>query len=303
MEILEQIDILMQNLIANPKSDLVLKMFKKISPGKKLRSKLILNIAEINEKSLNLCAIIELIHCASLLHDDVIDESDTRRGNPSINAIFGAKSAIMLGDALYSKGFFELCKFDNFIASCVSDAVAKLSIGELMDVNLSQNFSANLDAYKDMIYLKTAVLIEACGKAAAKLTGADDEICVKFGEYGKNLGIAFQIIDDILDITQNSISLGKPAMNDYKEGKTTLPYIYLYRVLDKADKEKLKSFYKKSLNHDEILWIRTKFDEYNIIARAKNEAKDYGTKALQSIKDFKNEKLENIVKTMIYRDF
>ena len=68
-------------------------------------------------------------------------------------------------------------------------------------------------------------------------------------------------------------------------------------------KEKLKSFYKKSLNHDEILWIRTKFDEYNIIARAKNEAKDYGTKALQSIKDFKNEKLENIVKTMIYRDF
>ena len=111
MEILEQIDILMQNLIANPKSDLVLKMFKKISPGKKLRSKLILNIAGINEKSLNLCAIIELIHCASLLHDDVIDESDTRRGNPSINAIFGAKSAIMLGDALYSKGFFELCKF------------------------------------------------------------------------------------------------------------------------------------------------------------------------------------------------
>ena len=153
-----------------------------------------------------------------------------------------------------------------------------------------QSYSYNVTVQKKLQY-------------QANLARNKDEICAKFGEYGKNLGIAFQIIDDILDITQNSILLGKPAMNDYKEGKTTLPYIYLYRVLDKADKEKLKSFYKKSLNDDEILWLRTKFDEYNIIARAKNEAKDYGTKALQSIKDFKNEKLENIVKTMIYRDF
>jgi len=116
-------------------------MFLKISSGKKLRSKLLLKIAGESEISLKLCAIIELIHLASLLHDDVIDEANIRRGNPSINALFGSKNSVMLGDILYSKAYFELTKFDPSIAAVISDAVSKLSIGEMMDVKMAEKRS------------------------------------------------------------------------------------------------------------------------------------------------------------------
>ncbi|MBQ9876905.1 MAG: polyprenyl synthetase family protein, partial [Campylobacter sp.] len=242
---LEKIDFFMREFIAEFDCDEALKMFDELSSGKKLRSKLLLNIAGINESSLRLCAIIELIQAASLLHDDVIDESDTRRGKPSINATYGSKNAVMLGDILYSKAFFELTKFDKFIAGCISESVAKLSVGELIDVKMGESFNDDEKKYLNMIYLKTAALIESSAMSGAFLA---DLNTTKFGEYGKNLGIAFQIIDDILDITHDSVKLGKPALNDYKEGKTTLPYIYLYENLQVNDKEKLKSLFGKELN-------------------------------------------------------
>lgn len=300
MENLEQIDKIMRNFVAELGYDEATSMFADINSGKKLRSKLILNIAGASEPSIRLCAVVELIHAASLLHDDVIDDSELRRGKPAINALYGAKNAIMLGDILYSKGFFELSKFDDFVAMSISNAVSRLSIGELMDVKLGENFNANLDAYFKMIYYKTAVLIEASSESAAYLAKMDSQ---KFGEYGKNLGIAFQIVDDILDITQDEKTLGKPAMNDYREGKTTLPYIYLYRVLDKNGKEKLKSLYKKELTGDEISWLKAQFGEYNIISRCVNEAKDYVKKAILAISEYKNEALENVAKKMIDREF
>jgi len=300
MENSEKIDSIMRGFVSDLGYKKADEMFAKISSGKKLRSRLILNIAPVNEISLTLCAVVELIHLASLLHDDVIDDSELRRGQPSINAIYGTKDAIMLGDILYAKGFFELSKFDKFISGEISAAVANLSIGELMDVTMSAEFNANLDAYKKMIYYKTAVLIEASAKCAAFLGGLDE---MKFGEYGRNLGLAFQIIDDILDITQDPKTLGKPNFSDFKEGKTTLPYIYLYRVLDANGKERLKSLFKREPNEDEISWLKAQFEEFNVISRSINEARALGQKALESIKEYQNEALENIAKKMIYREF
>ena len=299
-ENLEKIDILMREFIAEFGYDEALKMFDELSSGKKLRSKLLLNIAGTSDEALRICAIIELIQAASLLHDDVIDESDTRRGKPSINATHGSKNAVMLGDILYSKAFFELTKFDKFIAGTISESVAKLSVGELMDVKMSENFNDDEQKYLKMIYLKTAALIESSAMSGAFLAGLDT---AKFGEYGKNLGIAFQIIDDILDITQDSAKLGKPALNDFKEGKTTLPYIYLYENLNSQEKEKLKSLFKKELNSQESAWIRAKFDEFKIIEKCINLAKNYGEKALNSVKEFDNKKLNEIVLNMINREF
>ena len=152
-ENLEKIDILMREFIAEFGYDEALKMFDELSSGKKLRSKLLLNIAGSSDEALRICAIIELIQAASLLHDDVIDESDTRRGKPSINATHGSKNAVMLGDILYSKAFFELTKFDKFIAGTISESVAKLSVGELMDVKMSENFNDDEQKYLKMIYL------------------------------------------------------------------------------------------------------------------------------------------------------
>ena len=329
---LDQIDLIMKSFIADCGYELASEMFDRLSPGKKLRSKLLLNIAQKDEKSLRLCAIIELIQAASLLHDDVIDESSVRRGKPSINATYGSKNAVMLGDILYSKAYFELSKFESRIAAALSGAVTKLAVGELMDVSLSDDFNDDASKYLQMIYLKTSALIEEVARCGAFLkfgsaenrgeisdiSGAknEDEIpsaakdhdkissaSAKFGEYGKNLGLAFQIIDDILDVTQSSEALGKPSLSDFAEGKTTLPYIYLYENLDDAQRQKLKSFFKKQLRESEISWIKTKFSEHGIIERCINEARAYGQKALEAVAEFKNDKLEQIVRDMIDREF
>ena len=328
----DQIDLIMKSFIADCGYEPASEMFDRLSPGKKLRSKLLLNIAQKDEKSLRLCAIIELIQAASLLHDDVIDESSVRRGKPSINATYGSKNAVMLGDILYSKAYFELSKFESRIAATLSLAVTKLAVGELMDVSLSNDFNDDASKYLQMIYLKTSALIEevarcgaflkfgdaenrgeisdiSCAKNESKIPSAakdHDKISstsAKFGEYGKNLGLAFQIIDDILDVTQSSEALGKPSLSDFAEGKTTLPYIYLYENLDDSERQKLKSFFKKQLCQSEISWIKAKLSEHGIIERCINEARAYGQKALEAVAEFKNDKLEQIVRDMIDREF
>ena len=297
---MEKIDLIMKNFIAELGYEPANAMFVRINSGKKLRSKLLLKIAGENEQSLKICAIIELIHLASLLHDDVIDDADTRRGSPSINASFGTKNAVMLGDILYSKGFYELSKFPHEIAGEISGAVSKLSVGEMMDVDLSAKFNEDKSAYETMIYYKTAVLIEAVAAVGAMLAGLDAR---NFKIYGKNLGLAFQIVDDILDVTQDAATLGKPNFSDFKEGKTTLPYIYLYESLNEADKEKLKSLFKKDLSEAERGWVRAKMNETGAILKSIEAAKNLGEQAIKSVEKFNIDGLESIVKSMIDREF
>ena len=297
---MEKIDLIMKNFIAELGYEPANAMFAQINSGKKLRSKLLLKIAGESEQSLKICAIIELIHLASLLHDDVIDDAGTRRGSPSINASFGTKNAVMLGDILYSKGFYELSKFPHEIAGEISGAVSKLSIGEMMDVDLSAKFNEDKSAYETMIYYKTAVLIEAAAAVGAMLAGLDAR---NFKIYGKNLGLAFQIIDDILDVTQDAATLGKPNFSDFKEGKTTLPYIYLYESLSEVDKEKLKSLFKKDLSEAERGWVRAKMNETDAIKKSIEAAKNLGEQAIKSVEKFNVDGLENIVKSMIDREF
>jgi octaprenyl-diphosphate synthase len=277
-----------------------LSLYDKLPAGKRLRAKLILKIADNSEKSIKLASIVELIHAASLLHDDVIDDADTRRGIASINALFGNKTAIMLGDILYSKGFSELTSFSQDISKTISDAVTMLSIGELMDVQLSKSLNLNQALYFDMIYKKTAVLIEAAAKSAALLAGKDSEA---FALYGKNLGLAFQIIDDVLDITMDSQTLGKPALHDFEEGKTTLPYLYLLESLEKDEKEKLKGLYKKCLDEAEKDWIQEKMQKHQAIEKSVHLAQKLGYEALDAIKKEKSSALESVIKNMIEREF
>ncbi|BCX79203.1 polyprenyl synthetase family protein [Campylobacter sp. 19-13652] len=297
---MQEINSLISSFIKELDYEPILQMYERISTGKMLRSKLIMAIAGSSENAINLCAIVEMIHLASLLHDDVIDEADTRRGTPSINALYGTKDAVMLGDVLYSKAFSKLSGFAPEISNKISNAVAGLSVGELMDVRLGDGFSVDVEAYWRMIYLKTAILIEASAYSAAVLAGFDAD---KFGVYGKSLGLAFQIIDDVLDITQSSEVLGKPALNDFSEGKTTLPYIYLYERLGESDKERLKSLYKKSLSYDEVMWLKKVMRESGAINECVNRAKTLAAEALEAISEYKNEKLQSIIKNMIDREF
>ena len=276
-----------------------LDLLDKLATGKMLRSKLVLKIAGVSDESIKLCAIVEMIHAASLLHDDVIDEANTRRGKPSVNALFDNKTAIMFGDILYSRAFTELTLMDKRVAYTISNSVTQLSIGEMLDVDLANTFNTSYDKYLDMIYKKTGSLIEAAAKAAAILAGLDEN---KYALYGKNLGVAFQMIDDILDITQDSQTLGKPAMLDFVEGKVTIPYLLLHERLE--NKTKLEALYKKELSAEESLWIKEQMNITKALEDSITQAKEIGNIAINAVKDEKDsETLVFIMKAMIEREF
>ena len=294
VKVKEQIKIFVEE--CNDKKSL--ELLEKLATGKMLRSKLILKIAGVNSETIRLCAIVEMIHAASLLHDDVIDEADTRRGKPSVNALYDNKTSIMFGDILYSKAFTELSQMDKEVAYTVSNAVTLLSVGEMLDVDLTENFNKSYDKYLDMIYKKTASLIEASAKAAALLASLDKD---KYALYGKNLGLAFQMIDDILDITQDSATLGKPAMLDFVEGKVTIPYLLLHERVE--DKAKLEALYKKPLSEEESSWIKKQMASTKALEDSINQAKKLGLEAIEAVKDEENDSLVQIMSAMINREF
>ena len=297
---IEKVENLIKSYILECGED-IFSLYQKVPAGKRLRAKLVLKIAGESEESIKLASIIEMIHVASLLHDDVIDDAMTRRGVDSINAIFGNKSAIMLGDILYSKAYEKLVSFQSDISQKIAWAVAMLSIGELLDVELSKSINLDKDRYFDMIYKKTAVLIEATAYCAASLVGKDSE---KYATYGKNLGLAFQVIDDVLDVIQNDKTLGKPALNDFKEGKTTLIYIDLINSLEGSDKERVISFFKKELSDSDRMWLLQKVFQSGALKKSIDLSKELGKKALDAVEGEENSiELQKIVRDMIEREF
>jgi len=289
-----------EQFIADLNDKEVASLYAKLPQGKRLRAKLILKIAGSSLAVVKTAAIVEMIHVASLLHDDVIDDAFTRRSRPSLNALYGNKTAIMLGDILYSKGFLELNNISSEVAKMVSNAVVQLSLGELKDVSLSKTFNTDKSIYLEMIYQKTASLMEASAGAAALLAGKDKKA---YMTYGRNLGIAFQMIDDILDITSDAATLGKPALHDFEEGKTTLPYIYLYEALDTADKEKLLSLHAKHLNREEQEWILAKMEVHQVVQKSYLEAKVLIEEAIELMKERGESALSSIAMAMIERNF
>jgi len=275
-------------------------LYSKLPKGKRLRAKLILKIASKSDDAIATAAIVEMIHAASLLHDDVIDDAFTRRGEQSLNAIYGNKTSIMFGDVLYSKGFYELNNIGENVSKVVSNAVIQLSLGERNDILLSESFNHDKDKYLKMIYQKTASLMEASAEAAAILADKPREA---YRTYGRNLGLAFQMIDDLLDVTQSSEQLGKPAMHDFEEGKTTLPYIYLFDSMNEEEKTKLISMHKKVLDDEKHKWILEKIKKYNIVDKCFNEAKDLAGEAVDLMRQEGEKSLEQIAISMIDRKF
>ena len=295
---MQRVEAEIKRLIDECNYDEVTRLFSMLQGGKRLRAKLILKIASEQKQAPLLAAIVELIHAASLLHDDVIDDAMTRRGEASVNATQGSKVAVMLGDILYSKAFTELVAFDKEIAQIIAASVTALSKGEMMDVKMAETFNSDEKRYLDMLYLKTATLIEAAARSSAILAQKDAQ---KYALYGRNLGLSFQIIDDILDITADEATLGKPAMNDYVEGKCTLPYIYLYENLNDEEKQKLVSLHAKKPTPQELSWMRAKMQEHKTIEKSFKLAQQLSDEAKEVLQD--DEDLVNILETMIKRSY
>ena len=213
-------------------SDVVNKLlsYLTVSRGKMIRPILILLISKcfgvVSDDIFHLASSVELLHQGSLIHDDVVDESQKRRGRPSANYMFGNKIAVLLGDFVVSRSLQEISVIDNAKSiQSLSRLIEGLSEGEIIQLNSLNNPDLSEDLYFDIISHKTANLFETSAELAALLSGASEQDIDSFREFGHLTGLCFQIMDDILDIQDNS-QTGKPAGHDLLEGKITLPYIY-----------------------------------------------------------------------------
>ena len=233
-------------------SDLYKYIFK--SNGKQLRGRLSLVASSINrrkgKKRLKLAAIIELLHTATLVHDDVVDESPTRRGEKSVNNIWSNSHGVLIGDYIYSKAFMLMVELgNNKILDELSKATNDISKGELIQLDAISNKKITLKDLEDISYYKTGRLFEAAAKCGAILADADSKYIKNITNCSKNLGIVFQIKDDLLDYSENSTVIGKPVFQDLKEGKVTYPFYFAYKNADDLEKVKLESFLgKKNIN-------------------------------------------------------
>jgi octaprenyl-diphosphate synthase len=200
------------------------------SGGKRLRPTLTLAFARaLNYKGLghlNLAAAVEFIHTATLLHDDVVDESTLRRGQPAANEIFGNQASVLVGDFLFSRAFRLMVETDNLnVLKVLSDASAIIAQGEVMQLIFTGDLSITREKYFEVVGAKTAALFAAACQVGAEIADANPSLVQAAYQFGYHLGIAFQIVDDVLDYQGQTKSLGKNVGDDFKEGKLTLPVI------------------------------------------------------------------------------
>jgi heptaprenyl diphosphate synthase component 2 len=201
------------------------------SPGKRLRTALTLLSGKMIEyrleKLLPLSVAFEMVHLASLIHDDIIDNAATRRGIPTVNARYGDHVAILLGDFLFARTAGLIADVEDFrVDRLFSETVASVCEGSIIELLSERTFDLSLNMYLERITRKTAVLMAACCKGGAIVGGGADAQIALMEDYGRNLGVAFQIMDDVLDYSGTSVSIGKPAGNDFRQGLITLPLIY-----------------------------------------------------------------------------
>jgi octaprenyl-diphosphate synthase len=206
--------------------------YLQVSGGKRLRPALVLLSAKLcgyeGPAAIRLGAVVELIHTATLVHDDIIDGADTRRGRPSTNSRWGNHVSVLAGDWLYMQAFNIALAERNFKILDVLISLTQLMVeGELLQLTHLHRMDVSEDDYLELAYRKTACLFSACVRLGAILGGMSEEAELRLGSYGANLGLAFQMIDDLLDFTSSEETLGKPIGSDLREGKLTLPLIYL----------------------------------------------------------------------------
>ena len=210
------------------------------SGGKRLRPALLLLAAEAcgyrGEHRYTLAAVVEMIHTATLLHDDVVDESALRRGHATANATFGNAASVLVGDFLYSRSFQLMVKADSMrVLRILSDATNVIAEGEVLQLMNSGNPDVDEKNYLDVVRRKTAKLFEAAAQLGAVLAGADAATEDALARYGMHLGTAFQLIDDVLDYSGDLAEIGKNLGDDLAEGKPTLPLIRALQVGSEAD--------------------------------------------------------------------
>lgn len=242
---------------------------------------------QINDSTYRAASLIEILHTATLIHDDVVDDSNKRRGFFSLNALWQNKISVLVGDYLLSKGLLlSLDNEDFHLLQIVSEATREMSEGELLQIEKARRLDIKEDIYYEIIRKKTASLIASCCAAGAASVGSDKEIIKKMHAFGELTGMAFQLKDDLFDYNK-SFNTGKPTGIDIKEKKMTLPLIYTLNNAGWADKRRIIYTVKNHSNDSEKVWkLMEEVREKGGIAYAENKMLEYRDKALEMLKQF-----------------
>ncbi len=252
----------------------------------------------------DIATALELIHTATLLHDDIIDGAETRRGKESAYRRFGLKSTLVAGDFLFIKAFEFAGKFDETVVQWTADACTHLTEGEMLQGYFNRNRNVTVEDYLEIVRRKTASLFQTAAKVGAYLAGANRSLVEEIGRYGLNLGIAFQIIDDVLDVVGHKELLGKPTGIDLQDGNPSLPIIL---ALNDGQAAVLQAFESNLPGEDEIQKAIAAIREGKAIQEAKALCKNYAELAFKSIKKFPPSPYRNGLKTLVQliieRDF
>ena len=263
------------------------------SPGKRLRTALTLLSGKMKtyrfDKLLPLNVAFEMVHLATLIHDDIVDNATTRRGNPTVNALWGNNIAILLGDYYFAKTAGLIADInDNRIDHLFSDTVATVCEGTIMEMMTAGRIDLTIESYYEKINHKTACLIAACCKGGAIVSQAADEEIELLYTYGLNLGIAFQIIDDILDYTEDQATIGKPAGNDLRQGMVTLPLIYALQEQPRNGQYQVvhRLLNGTSQREEDLLSVINWVNEGQGVERSRVDAYNFANKAQAALYHF-----------------
>ncbi len=271
--------------------------------GKQLRPVFLLLCARLggalNDISYRAAAMVEIVHTASLIHDDIVDDSMTRRGAFSVNALWKSRAAVFAGDNLFIKAvLLPLINGDHKTLQIFSKAIEQTIAGELMQLGKTQKLNLREDVYYDIIRQKTATLLSAACEAGAASTFTDEQQIEKIGLFGEKVGMAFQIKDDLFDY--GTADVGKPLGNDIKERKVTLPLIYTLNNCDGSTKRKLLQLIKQDqVTADDMNFLQKTVKEAGGFAYAEQKMLSYRQEALDILYEFPESSVRHALEELV----
>jgi len=260
--------------------------------GKRIRPMLLLltsrMLGEISPSTIRLAAVVEFIHNATLVHDDIIDGADTRRGRPSANSTWGNSMTVLAGDWLYMQSFAVALRERNLeILATLIEITQKMVEGELLQLTLIGKPEATPEELLDIVERKTAWLFSGCMKLPGIVAGLDPQSVKRLADIGRSLGMAFQLVDDLLDLTSTRETLGKPVANDLKEGKLTLPVSFVMRNGRDGDADKVRTvLQERGFRSVESRDILRSVEACDGLHKTRLIAEDYATKAKRMLEKF-----------------
>ncbi len=269
--------------------------------GKRIRPALFLLCADLlkveSDQKIPLATVLEFLHTATLIHDDIIDTSDKRRGKATLNSIWGNELTVLLGDYLYLRAVAVALEAKRFnILEILTEITLKLIEGEMIQLDKRGDMTISEEKYLEIVQCKTAFLFSGCGRIPAALAAASESATQAVSAYCFNMGISFQMADDILDFTSEEKILGKPVASDLSEGTVTLPVLYALQSANQNESKIIQEIMgKNNVTKEKRSRLLEILNKYGCIDRARSLAEDFSNKAVNSLDEFPDSHTKSIL--------